>query len=755
MICKAQPKYGFENYLFQRTHFIFSFTPTYCFKAKTQLTAGTQDLYPQNLLGAEAGLNVVFNLSDELGLKTGIQGGATPFDFGYKITSPYDSLFGHPIQDEYATAAYGFDGYFFGYINVPVQIEFRQKISDNKFFLGAAGLALKWTFAQKTIYGYNASTSDSTSETFLEITAEKASKHPTAPLILSAGVGFVLKNKNMLVVNLKSETGFENVVKGEFIFSRGSTYQSAGNYTKKGSYIGLEVGYRLTKGRESQSLTSPDSYEYIHNKGHLNIEIDSTTMVSIFKRNQIGVSLAYQFGLKPVITSSIGGKPDISTIPYPQLGLDYTFNKNKNWGIKTGLNYTLYQYQYNNITYNSSSPFISPYTTDLYFALDLFTLSSSFEYRYQLKKSLMLYGDLGFTAGMFGERGVTYLHIIDYNTTSPQNIVTGQVHHRVLMGSNFGLGVLYAAKNYNLWRFGANWFNSFTTGATENYSFNNGAANQQTGTTAIKGSNVAVTVGYIYSFAPSPYAIEKRKLKIQSMEQLPLPYVTSNVIDSIYTKNQFALTGQLNFMIQPEAKAELGKTPNINTYGSTGLKADYLFNFNKHWSATAGLSIGKYDYEASSYLINDTDSIGYNYYIENVIAKLSLNAMVEYRLPLSRTALWYTDIGLSISGDFNRSYNYLSQTEQDSTWETISNTNSNNLNYGGLIGTGILLTMRNYNQFKIGVQYYQAFTTLLKQDYDIRTTNGKPLAAGTMTTSGNYISVNFGYVFSFKKNGKH
>lgn len=755
--CHAQSPliYTYDNNLFQRTNIIFSVTPTYVFKGKTQQITGTQNLFTQNLLSGEAGLGLVFKIDDLVGLKTGFQVGATPLDNGYKIAAPYDSLFGYNIPNDYASLSLPFEREYFGYVNVPLQIEFHPKLTEKKYFFGAAGVALKWTFFQDTHYNYIQSTSDTSSKTFLSIYTVKSNNRLTVPLCLSAGIGFLLKNKNLLVINLKSETGFTNLVNGPFEFFPGTVFKSTGTYAKKGSYIGLEIGYRLTRGRETKALTSPDAYEFIHNKGHINTAIDSSAIEKIFSKNQIGVNLGTQFNLKPLITSTKGGVPDITTIPFPQLSIDYTFNKNKNWGIKAGLSTTVYQYQYNNVTYYSGNSNVLPYTTNIYFALSQFTLSTSFEYRLALTKTLLLYTDLGMAVGLFGERGSTYASAVDYTLINAQNIVEGQIYQRALFGSNIGLGVLYATKNYNLWRLGATWFNSFTTGVQEDYVFNRGAVNEQTGTTNIKGSNVAINVGYIYSFAPSPYAKTKRSLKIKTMEQFPKPRIASNIFDSIYTKNQFTITSELNFMMQPKVDVQIGLAPLIDTYGTLGFRADYLFSLNKHWSAAAGLGVNRYNYDGDSYLTNNADSIGYNYYFEKNITTLTLNASAEYRLPISRSALWYTDFGLSIGNNFIDAYSYQSQKSTDSSSFVTDDKQSNSLSAGGFIGTGILLTCRNYNQFKIGVQYYQSFSPVLKQDYEIKDVSGNPIAVGSITTSGNYLGVNVGYVFSFKKPQRH
>ncbi len=743
-----------KNFLFQRTHISFSFTPTYCFKGKTKLSIGNQDLSPQNLLGGEAGFNLIFHLSEKWGIKTGLQGGASPLDFGYKIVSPYDSVFNYSIPDNIATAAYGFDGNFYGYVNAPLQLEYRQKISRSTLLLVSSGIALKWTIAPSSVYQYTVSTTDSTNNTFLKISTEQAHNRVTFPLGFSAGFGFVLKNKNMILLNMKSEIGLNNLIVGKFVFFPNTNYTSAGTYSKNGSYVGLEIGYRLTKGNKMQSLVSPEAYEYIQNKGHIN-STDSLSFDKIFSKGQIGVNIGSRFNLSPYVTPTKGDKPTISGLPYPQISLDYTFNKNKKWGIKTGFAYSIYQYKYKNINYQSSSSLPS-FTNDIYFGQDIFTWDINFEYRCHLKKSWLLYGDLGFVAGLFSDRGVTYAAAVDYWLINAQNLVTGQVNEKVLTGSNIGAGIMYAAKNYNLWRIGVNWFNSFTTAAAEQYSFNNGFANQQTGTTKITGSSITLSAGYVYSFAPSPYAIATRKLKIQSAEKLPKQYITPAHQNAIYTKNQIEAAFQLNYMMRPKVTTHGGENSVVGTYGTLGLKAGYMFNINKHWSVIPGLGIGKYDYYVdivSSY--NKTDSIGYIYSVENGITRSAIDLLLEYRFSIGRSSLWYTDFGLSASGNFSNGDNYLSKTENDSTSLTITYIDDNSFKSGAIIGTGILFTFRNYNQLRIGVQYYQPFNELLSHEYDIRRTSGESLATGSIEAGGSLVSINIGYVFSFKRPEKY
>lgn len=751
----AQPNYStIDNYLFQRTNIIFSITPTYTFKGKSTLLIGDQNMTTQNLMSAEAGLGLVFNVSDELGVKTGFQVGAYPYDWGYNLNSSYDTIFGSSA-DFFSTDNSAFDRDYFGYINIPLQLEYRKRINASKFFLGAAGINLKWTLSQVTNFGYSAAVNDTTSLDILRVHSIPAEKYLSVPLSLSAGIGFVLKNKNMLVLNVKSEIGFTDLITGEFVFFPGKTYKSIGTYAKKGSYIGLEVGYRLTKGREMKSLSSPAADAYIRNKGHFNHKIDTADIRKIFSRNQLEFNLGYQFNLKPQIEPTTGNKADISTSPDLQIGIAYIFNKNKNWGIKTGATFSSYNYSYDNLTFYSPS-FGQSYSISIDQGKSLFTMYSSYEYRYSLAKSMMLYGDAGLTIGMFGDGNASYIY--KYNSNLPlagQNYIAGQSFNKVLFGTNLGLGLLFATKNYNMWRIGASWFNSFTTGASETYSLNNGYPNQQTGTTNIKGSNVAINVGYVYSFAPSPYAYTKRKLKLETSEQFPKARITASDLDTIYSKNQMALTGQLNFMITPKATVVTGSTPNVFTYGTLGFAADYLINFNKNWSFITGVSVGRYSYEADSYGIASIDSTGYSFYFENYITTLGLNAAAEYRIPLGRKNLWYNDLGISANSTFSDSYSFTNQFGSQINSTTTNNFNENGFNAGAKIETGILLTFRNYSQLKFGIKYYQSFSPKMEQNYSISNAASQTLASGKIVASGNYIGLNAAYVFSFRKKHKN
>lgn len=751
IVVNAQPNYNtIDNYLFQRTNIVFSITPTYTFKGKSTLLIGDQNMTTQNLVSAEAGLGLVFNVTDELGVKTGFQVGAYPYDWGYDLNSSYDTLLGSN-SEFYSNDFSAFDRDYFGYINIPLQLEYRKRINATKFFLGAAGVNLKWTLSQVTNFGYSAALNDTTGINILRVRTKPAETYLSVPLSLSAGIGFVLKNKNMLVLNVKSEIGFADLITGDFIFFPGQPYKSAGTYAKKGSYIGLEVGYRLTKGREMKSLSSPAADAYIRNKGHLNHKIDTADIRKIFSRNQLEFNLGYQFNLKPQIKPTTGNKADVSTSPDLQIGIAYIFNKNKNWGVKAGATFSAYSYSYDNLTFYD--PFSSQtYSTSIEEGKSLFTLYSSYEYRYSLAKSIMLYGDGGFTIGMFGDGNASYSYRYNSNVTSAaQNYIAGQSFNKVLFGTNLGLGLLFATKNYNMWRIGTTWFNSFTTGATETYSLNNGYPNQQTGTTNIKGSNVAINVGYVYSFAPSPYAYTKRKLKLETAEQFPKARITANDLDTIYAKNQIALTGQLNFMITPKATVTTGSAPNVFTYGTLGFAADYLFNMNKNWSVITGVSVGRYSYEADSYGINSIDSTGYSFYFENYITTLGLNAAAEYRIPLGRKNLWYNDLGISANVTFTDSYNYSKQFSQQMNSTVMNNFNENGFNAGAKIETGILLTFRNYSQLKFGIKYYQSFSPILEQNYSIVNAASQTLASGKITATGSYIGLNAAYVFSFKK----
>lgn len=186
----------------------------------------------QNLMSAEAGLGLVFNVTDELGVKTGFQVGAYPYDWGYNLNSSYDTIFGSSA-DFFSTDNSAFDRDYFGYINIPLQLEYRKKINTSKYFLGAAGVNLKWTLSQITNFGYSAALNDTTSINILRVRTKPAETYLSVPLSLSAGIGFVLKNKNMLVLNVKSEIGITDLITGDFVFFPGRPTNRLARMRKK------------------------------------------------------------------------------------------------------------------------------------------------------------------------------------------------------------------------------------------------------------------------------------------------------------------------------------------------------------------------------------------------------------------------------------------------------------------------------------------------------------------------------------------
>ena len=747
----AQPAINsIDNYLFQRTNIVFSVTPTYTFKGKSTLLIGNQNMTTQNLMSAEAGLSLIFNVSDKWGVKTGFQVGAYPFDWGYSLNSNYDTLPGY--QSSFYSGDFSpFDRDYFGYLNIPLQLEYRKKITPGKYFLGAGGVNLKWTNNKPTGFGFGAYINDTTSIDILNIYAKPAEKYLSIPLSLSAGIGFVLKNKNMLVLNVKSEIGFADLIHGSFAFFPDEPYRSVGTYTKKGSYIGLEIGYRLTKARQTYALNSPSGYTFAKNEGHINHKIDGTDFEKIFRRNQIGISIGYQFNLKPTIKTDKGSKPNVTVLPMPMLSADYTFNIDEHWGIKTGFEMGTIFYKYNNVNY-FDSVFNRNHQVDFKHYEGTYTLNVAVNYRCPISRIIYLEGNAGLNTTRLFNGGTTYSYGYDFKYPfAGQHYVKGATSDKFLLGSKVGLGLLFANKNYNLWRIGIDYKYSFSAATSESYAFNRGYANEQTGTLKAKGSFVAISAGYIYSFSPSPYAVAKRRMKIETMEQFPKARVTAKDLDTIYTKNQMALTGQLNFMITPTVTATAGATPYAYTYGTLGLAADYLFNFNKNWSVITGASIGRYSYDADYFDRRITDTARYSFSYENYTTSVGVNAAVEYRIPLGRKNLWYNNLGICVNGTFTNSYDYTSQTTPSQKVTTINDFNSNSFNAGAKMETGILLTFKNHNQLKFGVKYYQSFTPIMEQDYSITNAASQTIASGKITASGSYIGLNAGYVFSFKK----
>lgn len=500
---------AFKDLLFSKTHISFSLNSNYT-KSKLLLTSGTQNLTPVYMPGYECGIDLIFNRNKNIGIKTGLHYGAMIPDYNSALKQLSDGSNSYPSYSCKDWPLIVFP--YYNYLSIPLQLEWHTPLNRKTFFMASGGINLR-----KPLFNFGGFSTDN-----IGMTVNVFEEAISASYTMRAGLSFVLKNNNLLFVNATATYSNQDLVSGEFYFYSPTRVLSEGTYNNTGSSVGLEFGYRFTQEKNAARIYSKSPHKYSIHRAQLNTKIVRSNLDSIFNHDQLEVNFGVQFNLNPIVKSTKGDLADVHGRNNGCFAINYTFNKDLHWGIKTGAAFGIIQYSYENINYyhyaNNEN-----LNESLYNYLASYSFQAAIEYREAIGQNVLFFADAGvdFTKLLAG--GLDYGFGLCTLKAKPQNQLAGQVSDKLLPGLNAATGVLFATRNYNMWRLGVEYHHSLSTAANESYVFNKNKSNEQIGTVKVKGDHINFTLGYVYSFARSPYAKARHRYKVDTDIQTRKP----------------------------------------------------------------------------------------------------------------------------------------------------------------------------------------------------------------------------------------
>ncbi len=217
----------------------FSITPTIYAKGKTTKNYGTTNLNTKSMYSFQAGVERYFWNTKKWSANVGLKIGLAPFSNHYFHLKSEDTPSDFSNYDGSSDV-----GFSQPYIIVPINIEYKKKIADKKYFNLNLGVNINVGISSRddSVTRFISELPNDVTEireifAYYLLTPEGAQYSAT----FSTGVYFVLK-KCLVKTNILYNKNFKNLWEGEYQF--GNLFVSEptrGDYTVSGDYIGLST----------------------------------------------------------------------------------------------------------------------------------------------------------------------------------------------------------------------------------------------------------------------------------------------------------------------------------------------------------------------------------------------------------------------------------------------------------------------------------------------------------------------------------
>jgi len=249
-LCLAQekkelPKDRLDN-IFKHNHFSFTTATNWIQKAKTESTNGPYQLGSKAMRGWEAGFNYHINFNKSHSLMIGLHGLASPRT--HTLFIPKEDFTPQRQEDYVENKLYNktIDMYFY----LPILFEKRWFAKNNNHWNLNAGVSIG--FYPDEIYevwggwsGGNPQQPVVTKDLLVT-----SSFKPWINYVVTGGHTWILRNNNMLRVNLQANYTSFNLAKGEYEVNVPGQPVSTGTYASRLSGAGLAVSYILSSSRK-------------------------------------------------------------------------------------------------------------------------------------------------------------------------------------------------------------------------------------------------------------------------------------------------------------------------------------------------------------------------------------------------------------------------------------------------------------------------------------------------------------------------
>jgi|GEM_PF-2924083 len=237
-----------DTMLFSRPLWNFWLGPSMVQAAWLEGTPTEQTVSPRSSVSGQAGFDYIHPLGIRFGLRTGLHVGNAPYRIRLELFRyPGNNL----ATDVQGIVISNYDQY---YANVPVQLEFRRRGGENHYQVARLGLV-----------GVMGMSRDASGETYVQPTSsgqdiEVFQLKLSTPIksfvrpafAASLGIYMVQKNHHLFSMQLSGRYLFKPLLSGTYELFPGTADDTRGTAEIYGNYIGVELGYTLTKFRQQE-----------------------------------------------------------------------------------------------------------------------------------------------------------------------------------------------------------------------------------------------------------------------------------------------------------------------------------------------------------------------------------------------------------------------------------------------------------------------------------------------------------------------
>lgn len=233
-----------SDYVFKGNHLLFTSGVMYASKAKIKNLSGDYPFSASRSFSLMIALKYRINFNNKYSLTTGAEAGLIGRNYAVSFKK---NDFSPPLTDDRSFS--GKDTYYADLVfSLPILVEKRILYADKKFCYGGAGFRMN--FSTGADFDRSSITLENTNGGFYAVTkVNTVANNDAKPWIsfpLNVGHGWLLKNNNLIQLEISSNISFTKYVDGEYEITIPSKPLTKGSYSSTGSYIGLSFSYVFT-----------------------------------------------------------------------------------------------------------------------------------------------------------------------------------------------------------------------------------------------------------------------------------------------------------------------------------------------------------------------------------------------------------------------------------------------------------------------------------------------------------------------------
>ena len=239
-------KHDIPDFIFSRNHLSLSIMGGIAFRADAITTPYRYGVKTSHQVAFGGGINYHYNFNKDLSFITGLHMACPVRNLEYRI--PKDA-FNPPMSDDlFNNAGTAREAVFL--VKIPATIEKRWFTNDKKYWNLGAGVSLVYTPLEGETLTATASYPNGQQVQYFYMSLQTNNNgKPWFNYHITGGHGIILKNYDLLVINLVGNLSRTKFLDGVYWFNVPGQPNVDGTYSAKGSYIGFSATYVRTGAR--------------------------------------------------------------------------------------------------------------------------------------------------------------------------------------------------------------------------------------------------------------------------------------------------------------------------------------------------------------------------------------------------------------------------------------------------------------------------------------------------------------------------